>query len=176
VRATTATNLNKNAAASGACVAAAEKTKQRRYQQLCDQRGLILIPFAIESYGPVGPAAHAFLTLLASQSLKQTAESFLTHALTRIGVALQRGNAQVLRRGMQHLRASRWESTSASMDLPIDADSSFSPASHRRQQQLALNRGSQPLNLSSVFHSNFRAGGECLAAGTRRFLIHSAAA
>ena len=175
-----ATSLSKDAAATaesatvGACVAAAEKRKRVSYQRLCDRRGSILIPFALES--SVGPAAHKFLTFLANQSLEQTAESFLTHALTQISVALQRGNAQVLRRGMQQMRASRWEPTSASVDLPIDDEQSSQPASRRRQEQLALSRRSEPLDLSSVFHSAFRAGNGCSAARTRSFLIPTAAA
>jgi hypothetical protein len=88
-------------------------------------------------------------------------------------VSLQRGNAAVLRRGMQQMRASRWESTSPSVDLPID-DGEM-PASRRRQQQLALYRRSQQIDLSSVFHSGFRAGGGCSAASVRRFLVQTAA-
>ena len=49
-----------------------------------------LSPFAVESYGGVGPAARK---QLAARSDELTAQAFLSDALTRLSVALQRGNA-----------------------------------------------------------------------------------
>jgi hypothetical protein len=50
-------------ATAGACTAAAEKKKRTRYGALCKHRGLTLVPFVLESYGGVGPAARAFLQI-----------------------------------------------------------------------------------------------------------------
>jgi hypothetical protein len=164
----------------GACVAAAEKTKQNGYAVLCKQRGMTLVPFAVESYGGVGPAARKLLTQLAGQSGEHTASSFLTDALTRISVELQRGNALILQRGMQQLRVDQHEMARATAgsdsraDLSIGAQSP-QPSSHRRQQRLFKEWRGQQLELGDIFHANLRAGGG--AAGARQYrFAHVAAA
>jgi len=104
-RATAPSTLADSAmATAGTCTAAAEKAKRAKYEALCKHRGLTLVPFAIESHGGVGAAARAFLHKLASAICELTTQSFLLDALIRRSVALQRGNALVLRRGMQQLR------------------------------------------------------------------------
>ena len=91
-------------AAAGTCTAAAEHRKRGKYEALCKHRGMELVPFAVESHGGVGSSARKFLHQLASVGCELTAEAFLTDALIRISVELQRGNALVLQDGMQQLR------------------------------------------------------------------------
>ena len=76
-----------------------------------------LVPFAVESHGGVGSTARKFLHQLASAGCELTAEAFLTDALIRISVELQRGNALVLQDGMQQLRVE--QSALAGGDKPI---------------------------------------------------------
>jgi hypothetical protein len=144
-------------ATAGACTAAAEKKKRTRYEALCKHRGMTLVPFVVESYGGVGPAARAFLHKLASAGCEVTAESFLLDALIRLSVALQRGNALVLQRGMQQLRVE--QSALAGPDAALGGP--LHRASRRRQQRLFGERSAavQRLDLGDLFHASMRAGG-----------------
>lgn len=142
---------------AGACTVTAEKDKRNKYEELCKARGLTLVPFAVESHGGVGPAARKFLHQLAAAGCELTAEAFVLDALLRISVQLQRGNALVLKQGMQQLRVE--QSLLASGDLPIGESRLHQPASRRRQQQLFEQRAGQQLDLGSLFHASMRAGG-----------------
>jgi hypothetical protein len=152
-------------ATAGACTAAAEKEKRSRYEALCKHRGMELVPFAVESHGGVGPAARAFLHKLASAGSELTAQAFLIDAFIRLSVELQRGNAHVLQRGMQHLRLE--QSMLAAGDRPIGGGTP-QPASRRRQQRMFDERpADQQLDVGDSFHCSMRAGGGRTAA--RRF-------
>ena len=152
---------------AGACTADKEKRKRIKYEALCKHRGMTLVPFAVESYGGVGPAARAFLHKLASASSELTAEAFLIDALISLSVELQRGNAHVLQSGMQQLRVE--QSAMAGGDKPIGG-ASPQPASRRRQQRLFRERAATaaaPLDVGDCFHSSMRAGGGRIS--TRRY-------
>jgi hypothetical protein len=65
-RATAATNMANPAFQNpGDCTAAAEATKRDTYEELCKQRGLTLVPFALDSYRGVGKTARWLLSHLA---------------------------------------------------------------------------------------------------------------
>jgi hypothetical protein len=153
------TMANPAMATAGACTADAEKDKRIKYEALCKHRGIELIPFAVESHGGVGTAARAFLNKLASASCELTAGAFLIDAHIRISVQLQRGNAQVLQRGMQQLRLE--QSVMAGGDKAIGGGSS-QPPSRRRQRRLFNERAaaaSDQLDVGDAFHCSMRAGG-----------------
>ena len=158
-RATAPTAL-KNAALRrpGDCAAVAEQDKTDMYDALCQQRRLEFVPFAIESHGGVGPAARRLLLQLASRSCELTAQAFLADAFTRLSVALQRGNALVLTRGMEQLRDSQFGL--AGGDRPQNDQPM--PASRRRHERLQADRrrqAAQGIDMRALFHARMRAGG-----------------
>src|SRR4051812_28689454 len=122
---------------------------------------MTLVPFAVESFGGVGPAARAFLHQLASAGCGLTAQAFVVDALIRISVALQRGNALVLHRGMQQLRVEQ-SMLLADGDAPLGG--TFWPASRGRQQRLSERRATERLDVGDLFHCSMRAGGGRAAA------------
>ena len=89
--ATAPTNLSSSAAGQrpGGCVATAEQHKRDKYEEPCKQRGMAFVPFAVESYGGLGPAARKLLTTLAGLSGERTARAFLLDAMARVSVTLQ---------------------------------------------------------------------------------------
>jgi hypothetical protein len=104
-------------AGAGACTAAAEKAKRDKYEELCKHRGMTFIPFVIESYGGVGPAARELLLHLASASGELDARSFLGDALIRLSVELQRGSGACVD---LHLSASQNATHSRTRELGFD--------------------------------------------------------
>jgi hypothetical protein len=144
-------------ATAGACTAAAEKRKRSKYEALCKHRGMELVPFAVESHGGVGSAARKFLHQLASAGCELTAEAFLTDALIRLSVELQRGNAFVLQSGMQQLRVE--QSALAGGDKPIGGCAPQSATRRRQQRLLHQHSAGAQLDVGDVFHGSMRAGG-----------------
>jgi hypothetical protein len=168
VRRATATTNMQDAASSrpGHTVAIAEKKKRRKYEELCKARHMTFVPFAVESYGGIGPAARKLLTQLAEESGEVTAQAFLTDAFVRLSVTLQRGNALVLQQGMQQLRIDQLQL--AGGDGPIDSSRVHAPASRRRQQRTLEQWRQSELDLAQAFHGSMRAGGGAAAMRTFR--------
>jgi len=166
-RATAPTNLSRSAAGQrpGGCVATAEQHKRDKYEEPCKQRGMTFVPFAVESYGGLGPAARKLLTTLAGLSGERTARAFLLDAMARVSVTLQRGNALVLQRGMQQLRMDQLGRLGG--DHPLDPTHLQQTAGRRRQARTLAGWAEQPVDLASAFHSSLRAGGG--AAASRSF-------
>ena len=167
-RATAPTNLSSSAAGQrpGGCVATAEQHKRDKYEEPCKQRGMTFVPFAVESYGGMGPAARKLLTTLAGLSGERTARAFLLDAMARVSVTLQRGNALVLQRGMQQLRMDQLGRLGGD-DHPFDPTHLQQTAGRRRQARTLAGWAEQPVDLASAFHSSLRAGGG--AAASRSF-------
>jgi len=87
-----------------AAAGAAEARKHRSYDEACAREGLIMVPFAMESYGATGKEAQKLLHKLADASETLSAQAFLTHASAVMSVSLQCGNADIASLGTQHLR------------------------------------------------------------------------
>ncbi len=100
-------------------------------------------------------AARKFLCQLASAGNERTAEAFLIHALISISAQLQRGNALVLQRSMQHLPVEQ-------SVLPMGIYLSLFSFSRRRQQCLFDERAALKLDISAL-HASMRV--MCVPAG-----------
>jgi len=126
------------------------------------------VPFAVESYGGVGPAARKLLTQLAGSRGERTALAWLADACVRLSVALQRGNALILQAGMQQLRVEQLDQRAGS-DCPLDSVRLSQRASRRRRARTFQRCHDEPAcQFAAAFHASWRAGGRSSAA-VRRF-------
>jgi hypothetical protein len=80
--------------------------KHAKYNEIARVNDYQLIPFVMETYGGMGAEATKLLHIIAAHSQEYTAADFLTHAHSRLSVALQSSNADIAQNGMQlfHLR------------------------------------------------------------------------
>ena len=78
--------------------------KHKKYDVHCDNKGLKMVPFSIESYGVLHEEAVAFLTDLAMNADVAVRAALLQHALISLSFALQRGNALISIKGLSLLR------------------------------------------------------------------------
>lgn len=168
-RITAATHLTEPAnRTAGQCTLAAEQLKLAKYQSECELRGQVFVPFVVESHGGVGPLARKLLTRLAGRASERTAQDFLSDALTRISVALQRGNALILQQGMQQLRRDQLSLCGGGKRV---FGGRLVPASRSRQQRAGRtfdagwdNAGVAAGQQLGSLHANLRAGGGLQAA------------
>ena len=86
-------HLDREAAAPGRQLAAAEKAKEDKYAARCDARGLAFTPFAVDEFGGLGPAAHGLLRRLAQQAATGEMADY-----TQLGVETGERVAYFLRR------------------------------------------------------------------------------
>ena len=104
-RANTLTYMQRGSAEQGSHVkplvaaAAAEREKHAKYDAECAKHGWKLVVFAMESVGAKGKEATWLLRHRAAHAADLTPSAFLTHADKLLSVTLQRGNAEVARRG-----------------------------------------------------------------------------
>jgi hypothetical protein len=85
------------------------KRKHNLYDPLCAMNGYEMVAAVFESTGGVGSEMVRLLKRLAPHCRSMTANEFLTHALTRLGICLARGNAALALTGMQRLAKGRYE-------------------------------------------------------------------
>ena len=78
--------------------------KHKKYDVLCVQKGLQMVPFSIESYGVIHHEALLFLSQLAMHADVAVRAALLQHALISLSFALQRGNAIISIKGLSLLR------------------------------------------------------------------------
>jgi len=106
-RPTSATNLARAAITSEPLIAAKrrEREKHAMYDELCALNDYTMVPFVLETYGGLGAEAHALLVKLGRHA--EDGSHFLRHALNRLSVVLQAGNATVAHTGLTVLNVSR---------------------------------------------------------------------
>ena len=122
-------------------------------------------PFAVESYG-VGPAARKLLLKLASRSDELTTQAFLSDALTRLSVALQRGNALVLQWHAAAARLLAAAGCGRPAHRPDAAPFACQPASSAARG--CCRWAADGFDLAHVFHASMHAGGGDAAARSFR--------
>ena len=91
---------------AAACAARA-KAKHKTYDALCATNGYRMIAAVFESYGGIGGDSARLLDLLAPHCRSMSAKQFRRHALTLLGVCLQRGNATAALTALQKHSAGR---------------------------------------------------------------------
>lgn len=136
-----------------ASTAAAEKRKHDKYDALCQQRGLKMIAFGVETYGALGKEAIQLLNHLAGKSDEITADSFLSHNRACINVALQCGNSEVASRGTQ---AQRCQQLRFASDDTAGMLGQTQAASRRRQTRHRAELARTPVAIGG-YHSSYHA-------------------
>ena len=86
------------AARPGATVEAAESSKDRRHSADADSRRMAFFPLALTTFGLPGPRTLQMLRRCASMT--PHARGFMTHMMSALGVAVQRGNAGMINAAM----------------------------------------------------------------------------
>jgi len=106
-RPTNATNLARATITTAPLIAAKrrEREKHAMYDELCELNGYTMTPFVLETYGGLGSEAYALLEKLARHA--EDGPHFLRHALNRLSIVLQSGNAAVAHTGLTMLNVSR---------------------------------------------------------------------
>jgi hypothetical protein len=93
------------------CLAVARSMEQRKrtkYAELARRERASMSPFVLESFGAVGPSAHALLYELATDAEEDGGVSrgaFMSRAMTALSVAVQTGNAHIIASGVISARA-----------------------------------------------------------------------
>ena len=80
--------------APGNTLVRAEATKHKTYGSLAATRGMKLFPLAFSAFGVLGNETLAFLRKCGGYTSDR--HGFLRHAIMAIGIAIQRGNAQII--------------------------------------------------------------------------------
>jgi hypothetical protein len=97
----TAPSNRARGAVPGAVIAEAERFKASKYEEACKERGYKFSAFGMESHGGLGVSARELLCKLAAHSYETEAKAFVRDAVIRLSVVLQRGNAMILKAGME---------------------------------------------------------------------------
>ena len=114
----------------------------------CKQRGYQFTAFVVESYGGLGVSARMLLRKLAAESVDLDARAFEEDALVRVSVALQRGNALVMRAGMErHALATAL----GAPDRPLGGPAVMQ--SNRRKGWMQARVAAQEIDQSVVLHA-----------------------
>ena len=86
--------------ADGSAIRYRENEKTSSYSALASELGCRFIPFAVESFGTLGPFAITLMQDLASYAKESFSPSFsYLSAISSLAILLQKGNAEMLSQG-----------------------------------------------------------------------------
>ena len=77
-----------------------EADKKRAYDGLAASAESRFVPFAVESFGALGPSAIGFLRTLGSYAKESYLPFSLASGISSLAVILQKGNAEMLAQGI----------------------------------------------------------------------------
>ena len=92
--------VDKEAAHPSHILRMAEGNKRRAHDEMAAARGMDFFPLAFTTYGVPGPETLNFLNRVARAHTSDRA-GCLSHLLMAMGVAIQKGNAQVVQAAVQ---------------------------------------------------------------------------
>jgi hypothetical protein len=90
--------------------------KHAKYDAIAKLNEYDMLPFVLESYGGLGPEAIRVINFLAASSSDLDEKEFRKHALRRIAICLQRGNAHIGLLGQQQMHIRRQVINSRNID------------------------------------------------------------
>ena len=107
----------------GATAKWAEKLKRDKWQGFVDKPQYEFVPFALESYGRLGPSATAFLSRLgdiAAASGRVSKSRFMMNAYRLLSCTLQRGNSAMYSKAQWAVARAKGKNFMPGLDVPFE--------------------------------------------------------
>ena len=108
----------------GAAARHAERLKRREFAHFADGAQYDFVPFAVESYGRLGPAAMGFLSALgdvAASGGHISKSAFVAGALKELSCALQRGNGRMYGHSLFRIARASGRQFRPGCEVPVEA-------------------------------------------------------